>query len=60
MNMNLQNYVSIYNITDLSICEKVIQTLDNTKWTKHYYNNNVKNTTKTYDDDLMYLIKAMT
>ena len=52
MNMNLQNYVSIYNITDLSICEKVIQTLDNTKWTKHYYNNNVKNTTKTYDDDL--------
>lgn len=50
--MNLQDYVAIYSINDLSVCDEVLKKLDNTKWQKHYFNNAAENTNKTYEDDL--------
>lgn len=52
MNMNLQDYVAIYNMTDLSICKKVIQNIDNQQWQKHSYNNITTGKNNTYSDDL--------
>lgn len=50
--MNLQDYVAIYSINDLSVCNEVLKNLDSSKWGKHYYNNAVENLNKTYEDDL--------
>jgi uncharacterized protein (TIGR02466 family) len=50
--MNLQDYVAIYNINDLELCKKVIQTQDESAWTKHSYNNPIINKNTSYKDDL--------
>jgi predicted 2-oxoglutarate/Fe(II)-dependent dioxygenase YbiX len=52
MQMNLQDYVAIYNINNPSACKKIIENIDDMKWEKHHYNQAVGNTNYTYDDDL--------
>lgn len=52
MKMNLQDYVAIYRINDLSICENIIKNIDDQYWEKHAYNNVTTGTNNTYPDDL--------
>lgn len=51
-NMNLQDYVAIYNINDLELCKQVIQQMKEDKWQKHSYADPITNKHTTYDDDL--------
>jgi uncharacterized protein (TIGR02466 family) len=51
-NMNLQDYVAIYNINDLALCKQVIETMEEDKWEKHSYADPITNKHTTYDDDL--------
>lgn len=52
MKMNLQDYVAIYNINDLSVCKKIIENVDNGNWNKHAYSNPITKEVTTYEDDL--------
>ena len=51
MNMNLKDYIAIYNIGNNEFCKKTIDQIKNTEWKKHSYNNPVLNKNTTYDDD---------
>jgi uncharacterized protein (TIGR02466 family) len=51
-NMNLQDYIAIYNINNPSLCSQVIQELKEDKWTKHSYCDPITNKHTTYADDL--------
>ncbi len=52
MQMNLQDYVAIYNINNPSVCKQIIEKISNESWVKHSYNNPVTNEDTTYEDDL--------
>jgi predicted 2-oxoglutarate/Fe(II)-dependent dioxygenase YbiX len=52
MQMNLQDYVAIYNINNPSSCKQIIENIDSGNWYKHSYNDPVTNKNTTYEDDL--------
>lgn len=52
MNMNLQDYVAIYNINNPDICKQIIEQSNDIDWAKHTYNDPITNESTTYDDDL--------
>lgn len=52
MQMNLTDYVSIYNINDVNICTNMVEKLAHVDWEKHAYNDPITSQNITYDDDL--------
>jgi predicted 2-oxoglutarate/Fe(II)-dependent dioxygenase YbiX len=52
MNTNLQDYVAIYNINDLSLCKKIVSKIETGGWQKHTYHDPISNKFNSYEDDL--------
>jgi predicted 2-oxoglutarate/Fe(II)-dependent dioxygenase YbiX len=52
MQMNIQDYVAIYNINNPNVCKQIIENVDSANWEKHAYNDPVTNKNTTYEDDL--------
>lgn len=51
-NMNLQDYVAIYNINNAEFCQSIVNSINTNKWEKHSYNDPISGKSTTYDDDL--------
>ena len=49
---NLKDYVAIYNINNPSLCQKIIHTMKEEYWNKHYFKDIITNEDTTYSDDL--------
>lgn len=50
--MNLQDYIAIYNINNPSLCQQIIETMDEVEWDKHAYAHPVTGKAYSFDDDL--------
>jgi predicted 2-oxoglutarate/Fe(II)-dependent dioxygenase YbiX len=53
MNMNLRNYVKVYdNFLDKDFCDQILKSLEGTLWGKHYFYEENTKTERNYENDL--------